>query len=124
MQMTDKEKIREAIMRLSMCANRECEICKYKDRPKNELPSETCKERSIKNVSILADEFLRKVNVSDIDELHKFIEKTLGRPVFIHELAQDNILDEIRLKLKDSFIEIIKNTDKTEEAEQALKESE
>ena len=69
MQMTDKEKIREAIMRLSMCANRECEICKYKDRPKNELPSETCKERSIKNVSILADEFLRKVNVSDMDKV-------------------------------------------------------
>ena len=60
----------------------------------------------------------------DMDELHKFIEKTLGRPVFTHELAQDNILDEIRLKLKDSFIEIIKNTDKTEEAEQALKECE
>ena len=36
--MTDKEMIREAIMRLSMCANKECEICKYKDRPKNELP--------------------------------------------------------------------------------------
>lgn len=32
--MTDKEMIREAIMRLSMCANKECEICKYKDRPK------------------------------------------------------------------------------------------
>lgn len=58
--MTDKETIREAIMRLSMCANRVCEICKYKDRPKSDLPSEDCKERSIKNVSILADEFLRK----------------------------------------------------------------
>ena len=58
--MTDNETIREAIMRLSMCANRVCEICKYKDRPKSDLPSEDCKERSIKNVSILADEFLRK----------------------------------------------------------------
>ena len=58
--MSDVEKIREAIMRLSMCAIRECEICKYKDRPKSELPSEDCKERSVKNVSILANEFLRK----------------------------------------------------------------
>lgn len=58
--MTNKETIREAIMRLSMCANRECEICKYKDRQKSELPSEDCKERSIKNVSVLADELLRK----------------------------------------------------------------
>lgn len=58
--MTDNETIREAIMRLSMCANRECEICKYKDRPKSDLPSEDCKERSKKNVSILEDEFLKK----------------------------------------------------------------
>lgn len=61
--MNNKEKVREAIMRLSMCANRECEICKYKNRPKTDLPSEECKERSIKNVCILADEFLRKDTV-------------------------------------------------------------
>ena len=35
-----QEKLREAIMRLTMCARRECEICKYKDRPKSELPSD------------------------------------------------------------------------------------
>ena len=50
-----KEKLREAIMRLTMCARRECEICKYKDRPKLELPSDYCKERSTKNMNILAD---------------------------------------------------------------------
>lgn len=54
-----KEQIREAIMRLSMCACRECEICKYKDRPKKELPSEDCKERTKKNMNILANVCLR-----------------------------------------------------------------
>ena len=50
-----QEKLREAIMRLTMCARRECEICKYKDRPKSELPSDYCKELSTKNMNILAD---------------------------------------------------------------------
>ena len=50
-----QEKLREAIMRLVMCARRECEICKYKDRPKSELPSDYCKERSTKSMNILVD---------------------------------------------------------------------
>lgn len=50
-----QEQVREALMRLSMCARKECEICKYKDRPKAELPSDDCKERSTKNMNILAD---------------------------------------------------------------------
>ena len=54
-----QEQVREALMRLSMCARKECEICKYKDRPKVELPSYDCKERSTKNMNILADVYLR-----------------------------------------------------------------
>lgn len=54
-----QEQVREALMRLSMCARKECEICKYKDRPKLELPSDDCKERSTKNMNILADVCLR-----------------------------------------------------------------
>ena len=50
-----QEMLRGAIMRLTMCARRECDICKYKDRPKSELPSDYCKERSTKNMNILAD---------------------------------------------------------------------
>ena len=49
-----QEQLGEAIMRLSMCARRECEICKYKDRPKTELPSDDCKERATKNMNVLA----------------------------------------------------------------------
>ena len=54
-----KDQIREAIIRLTMCARRECEICKYKDRPKSKLPSEDCKERTIQNMNILANVCLR-----------------------------------------------------------------
>ena len=54
-----QEMLRGAIMRLTMCARRECDICKYKDRPKSELPSDYCKERSTKNMNILADFCLR-----------------------------------------------------------------
>ena len=49
----------ELKMWLSMCARKECEICKYKDRSKAELPSDDCKERSTKNINILADVCLR-----------------------------------------------------------------
>ena len=53
-----QEQVREALMRLSMCARKECEICKYKtDR---ELPSEDCKERAIQNMNVLADVCLRR----------------------------------------------------------------
>lgn len=55
-----KEEIREAIMRLSMCACRDCKICKYKTDSKDKMPSEDCRDRTIKNVNILADEFLRE----------------------------------------------------------------
>ena len=49
------EQVREALMRLTMCARKECEICKYKDRPKTELPSDDCKDRTTKNMNILAN---------------------------------------------------------------------
>lgn len=60
-----KEQVREALMRLSMCARKECEICKYKDRPKSLLPSDDCKERSTKNVKILADVCLRDTHLTE-----------------------------------------------------------
>lgn len=53
------EQVREAIMRLHMCACRECEICKYKSDIKDKMPSESCKERATQNANILAKEFLK-----------------------------------------------------------------
>ena len=60
-----QERVREALMRLSMCARKECEICKYKDRPKPELPSDDCKERATKNINVLADVCLRDVHTTE-----------------------------------------------------------
>ena len=40
-------------------------------------------------------------------ELHEFIEKTLGRPVLTHELAEDAIWTELRGKLRPKIDKII-----------------
>lgn len=42
----------------------------------------------------------------DFPELHKFIEETLGRPVWTHELASDKVWAELREKLKDKFLDL------------------
>lgn len=42
----------------------------------------------------------------DFNEVHKYIEKLLGRPVFTHELATDLIQKEIREKSKPDFLKI------------------
>ena len=41
-------------------------------------------------------------------ELHKFIEKTLGRPVLTHELSENAIWVELRGKLRTEINKIIK----------------
>lgn len=50
-----QEEVREAIMRLTVCARRNCDVCKHKDRPKAELPSDECKKIITKSMNILAD---------------------------------------------------------------------
>lgn len=42
----------------------------------------------------------------DFNELHKFIERTLGRPVFTHELAAPDVLKLIQEKLKPEWLAI------------------
>ena len=42
----------------------------------------------------------------DWNDLHKFIEDTLGRPVWTHELADNKLEEEIRLRLKPRFLAI------------------
>lgn len=63
MRTENKELMREALMRLLMCARRECKICKYKTDNKEKMPSKRCKELALKNANILADAVLR-----DMDE--------------------------------------------------------
>lgn len=40
------------------------------------------------------------------DEVHQFIEEVLGRPVFTHELARNDIWDDIRKTCKRILINI------------------
>lgn len=42
----------------------------------------------------------------DFNEVHKYIENLLGRPVFTHELATDPIQKEIHEKSKLDFLKI------------------
>lgn len=37
---------------------------------------------------------------------HEYIEKLMGRPVWTHELADKNIVDQIKEKSKADFIEL------------------
>ena len=43
----------------------------------------------------------------DFWEVHKYIEKRLGRPVWSHELASEDLLAEIKEKAKSDFLKII-----------------
>lgn len=43
------------------------------------------------------------------DEVHQFIEEVLGRPVLMHELARDDIWDDVRKSMQknlDAYIHI------------------
>lgn len=45
----------------------------------------------------------------DFQDVHKYIEQILGRPVFIHELADDIVREEIRKKSKKDFMALCGN---------------
>ena len=57
--MTDRERLQEAIMRMTMCARRECAVCKYS---MNERPSKDCDRRITANMNVLADLVLREAD--------------------------------------------------------------
>ena len=42
-----------------------------------------------------------------LSEMHEYIEKVMGRPVFTHEMANDAVNDEIREKSKADFLAIV-----------------
>ncbi len=46
------------------------------------------------------------VLMCDFDDVHKYIQKKLGRPVFTHELSDKGIQKEIEEKSKEDFLEI------------------
>lgn len=44
--------------------------------------------------------------IGDFDEFHKYIQEILDRPVLTHELAFIEIVDEIREKSRDDFMNL------------------
>ena len=44
--------------------------------------------------------------MTDFDSLHEFIEKKLGRPVWSHELANQLVVDELKMAVKEDFLKI------------------
>ena len=46
------------------------------------------------------------VLMCNFDDVHEYIQKKLGRPVFSHELADKDIQKEIKEKSKEEFLEI------------------
>lgn len=44
----------------------------------------------------------------DFNVLHQYIEATMGRPVFTHELADPDILKELKEKVEPEFLRICK----------------
>lgn len=51
------------------------------------------------------------VLMCDFDDMHKYIEEKLGRPVWSHELGLKEIQNEIRQKCKQEFLELCKEAD-------------
>ena len=45
----------------------------------------------------------------DFEDVQKYIEEKLKRPVFTHELANEKVMEEIREKIKVDFFNICKN---------------
>lgn len=53
------------------------------------------------------------VLMCEFSKLHEYIEKILGRPVFTHEMANENVWKEIKEKFKEDFMKLCSenNTD-------------
>lgn len=47
----------------------------------------------------------------DFTHVHEYIETLLNRPVWTHELASKEVMDEIREKSKADFLELCGNSD-------------
>lgn len=50
-----EDDVREALIRLTMCANRECAVCEHRYTPITIVPSPECKARISFNINLLTD---------------------------------------------------------------------
>lgn len=46
------------------------------------------------------------VLMCDFGDMHEYVEKKLGRPIWTHEFADKNVWEEIREKVKPDFLKI------------------
>ena len=46
--------------------------------------------------------------IGDFSDLHKYVEEIMGRPVFTHEMASENISSEIKKQATSDFMAICK----------------
>lgn len=58
----------------------------------------------------------------DFSKVHEYIEKTLGRPVWTHELADVRVKEEIRDKTRDAFLALCGNEDNGSEPQSEVAE--
>lgn len=57
--------------------------------------------------SILISAYTNHMLCKDFSEIHKLIEETLSRPIMTHELADKEVIKEIRVKLLPQVIAMI-----------------
>ena len=48
--------------------------------------------------------------LGDFSVMHKYAEYVLGRPIFTHEFANQNLVDELQEKSKKDFVNLIEQT--------------
>jgi hypothetical protein len=46
------------------------------------------------------------VSVGPFEDIHKLAEDLLGRPVFTHELANDNVWEKLKELIKPQFVDL------------------
>ena len=47
----------------------------------------------------------------NFDDFHEYVEKKLGRQVWTHEFATEELTTELKAKVRDEFIELCKKED-------------
>ena len=46
------------------------------------------------------------VLMTEFNDLHEFIEEKLGRPVWTHELANELVVEELKMAVKEDFLKL------------------
>lgn len=42
--------------------------------------------------------------IGEFSDMHEYVEKVMGRPIFTHEMASEGFMEELREKTKQDFI--------------------